>query len=63
MVGRGGPETYVVYFLRVLKSVVFPVYECPERANNPGRLREHFMYWHWKSKVEILQEVPETLPL
>ena len=35
---------------------------CPANAKKPVRLREHFMFRHWKSKVAILQEVPETLP-
>ena len=35
---------------------------CPERANNPGRLHEHFLYRHWKMKVEIVQEGPKPLP-
>ena len=34
----------------------------PASANNPGRVREHFLYLHWKSKVEILQEGLEPLP-
>ena len=38
-VSRGGADTYVVSFLRVLNLVEFPVDRCPERANKPGRLR------------------------
>ena len=34
----------------------------PAREKTPGRLRENFMFWHWKSKVAILQEGPEPLP-
>ena len=61
-VNGGGPDTYVVSFLWVLELVAYLVDGCPERVNNPGRLREHFMYLHWKSKVVIIQEVPELLP-
>ena len=35
---------------------------CPTRAKTPGRLGDHFVFWHYKSKVVILQEVPEPLP-
>ena len=46
----------------VMKSVVCPLYGYPAREKNPGRLRENFMYRHWKSKVNILQEGKEPLP-
>ena len=46
----------------VLTSVACPVEGCPERAHNLGRLRDKFMYRHWKSKIEILQEVLTPLP-
>ena len=45
----------------VLKLVVRLLYGCPERDNNPGRIRENFMYRHWKLKVVILQKEPEPL--
>ena len=61
-VGGGVRDIYRVSFLWVLKSVVCPVYQCPAREINPGRLREHFMYRHWKSKVDIIQKVPEPIP-
>ena len=61
-VGGGGPETYVVSFPQALKSVACPVDGCPERAHNPVRLRENFMYWHWKAKISILQEGLAPLP-
>ena len=48
-------------FQRILKSVGFPVDRCPSRANNLEILRENFMYRHWKSNVDIKQEVPELL--
>ena len=34
---------------------------CPARAKKPGRLRENFMFRHWKLRVAILQEEPEPL--
>ena len=57
-VGGGGLEKYVVSFPQVLKLVVFPIDRSLASANNPGRLREQFMYRHWKAKVEIIQEEP-----
>ena len=33
----------------------------PVQGKKPGRLRENFMFWNWKLKVNILQEVPEQL--
>ena len=47
-VGGGGPETYKLLFLRILKSVECLVEGCPERGKTPGRLRDNFMYLHWK---------------
>ena len=43
-VGVGGPETYKVSLPQILKLAEFPVECFLERANTPGRLREHFMY-------------------
>ena len=60
-IGGGGPETYVVSYPRVLKSVECPVYGCLSMANNLGRLRENFMYRNWKAKIVILQEGPAPL--
>ena len=34
----------------------------PSQGKNPVRLREDFMFRHWKSKVVIFQEGPEPLP-
>ena len=59
--GGGGPEINKVSFPRILKSVECPVESFPARAKTPGRLREHFIYQHWKSKVSITQEGPEPL--
>ena len=42
-VGGGRPETYMVSFPRVLKSVACLVGRCPVRAHKPGRIRENFM--------------------
>ena len=53
-----GLETYVVSFLRILKLVECPVEVCTARKDTPERLREHFMYRHWKAKLAILQEGP-----
>ena len=51
MLGVGGPETYAVSFMWILKLVNFLVEGCLARVNNPGRIRDHFMYLHWNSKV------------
>ena len=61
-VDRGRPDTYVVFFPQILKSVVRPVAGGPARSKKPGRLREHFMSRHWKANVDIVQEVTEQLP-
>ena len=61
-VGRGGTETYRVSFLQVLKSLAFPLAGCLERAEEPRRLREHFMYRQCKLRLEIIQEGTEPLP-
>ena len=61
-IGKGGSEIYVVSYSRVLKLVVYTEDGCLSRENNPGRLREHFIYRHWKSKLVIIQEGPEPFP-
>ena len=61
-VGGGGLEVYKVSFPWILNLVDSPVEGCPAKAKTPGRLRENFMFRHWKSKVNILQEGPEPLP-
>ena len=61
-VGGGGLEVYNVFFLRIIKSVECLVEGCPARAKNPGGLREHFMFRHWKLEVTILHEGTEPLP-
>ena len=60
-VGVGGLEVYKVSLPQILKSVECPEKGSPTKAKTPGRLRENFMFRHWKSKVAILQEVPELL--
>ena len=60
--GVWGREIYVVSLSCVLNSVAFPVEGFPERDKTPGRLRENFMYRHWKDQVAILQEGPPPLP-
>ena len=57
-VGGGGLEVYEVSFTQILKSVDCPVEGCPAKEKPPVRLREHFMFLHWKSKVDIFQEGP-----
>ena len=56
-IGGGGEETYVVSFPLVLTSVTCPVEGCLARAHNPGSLRKHFMFRHWRYNIAILQEV------
>ena len=58
----GGLEVYKVSFPRILNLMDYSVKGCPAKEKAPGRLREHFMFRHWKSKVAILQEGPELLP-
>ena len=58
----GGSTTYVVSFPRVLQEVKFPVTGCPEVVYIVGRLCEHFIYRHFKSKVALVQEGTEPLP-
>ena len=35
---------------------------CMEKAHSTGRMREHLMYGHFRSKVAVLQEGSEPLP-
>ena len=46
-------DTNMVFFPIVLTSVVIPAEGCPYRSNTPGRIREHFIYQHWKDQLEI----------
>ena len=43
-IGGGGPETYKVLFLQILKLVDCPVEGCPARVKTPRRMRDSFMY-------------------
>ena len=61
-VGGGGMEVYKVSSPWILKLLECLVEVCLAKTKTPGRLRENFMFCHWKSKVAILQEVPEPLP-
>ena len=57
-VGGGGLEVYKVSFFRILKSVEFSGEGYPAKKKITGRLKEHFMFHHWKLKVDIFQEGP-----
>ena len=60
---RGGRmEVYKVSFPRILNLMECPVEGCPDKAKKPGRIRDFFMFRHWKSKVDISQEGPEPSP-
>ena len=52
----GGPDIYKVLFPRIIKSMECSVEGCLDREKNPGRLRENFMYRHWKLRLAIMQE-------
>ena len=53
---------YVVHFPRVLQEVKCLLLGCPAVAHSMGRLQEHFMYRHLRSKVAVVQEGLEPLP-
>ena len=56
-----GMATYAVFFPRVLQEVKCPMPGCPSVAYSAGRLHEHFMHCHFRSKVAVVQE--GTYPL
>ena len=58
----GGLTTYVVSFPRVLQEVIYPVPGFPAVAHSAGRLRENFMYFHFRYNFEVFQEGTEPLP-
>ena len=60
-VGRG-PTKYVVSFPKVLQEVRCLVPGFPAVAHSAGRVCEHFMFRHFRSKVAVVQEGKETLP-
>ena len=57
----GGPSTYLVSFPRLLQEVKCPVPGCSVEVHSAGRLREHFMYRHFRSKVVVFQYMAELL--
>ena len=59
---REGPTTYVVSFPRVLPEVEFPVLGCLTVTHSVGRLREQFMYRHFRSNLAVVQEGAGPLP-
>ena len=60
--GGGEPTTYVVSLPWVLNMVKCPVTGCTAVAHSVGRLRKHFMYRHFCSRVAVVQEGKETMP-
>ena len=54
-IGGGGSFNYVVYFPQVLKKVRCPITNCPSVVHITGRLREHFMYRHFFSRIVVVQ--------
>ena len=58
----GGLTTYVVSLPKVLQEVVCPVPGCPSVAHSAGRLCEHFMFCHFRSKVAVVQKGKYPLP-
>ena len=58
----GGPTTYVVSFPKVLQEVRCPVPGFPVVAHITVRLREHFMFCHFRSQMAVFQEGKELLP-
>ena len=52
----------MVSFPRVLQSVICPVLVCPAVCHSAGRLREHFMFRHFRSWIVVFQEGREPLP-
>ena len=59
--GGGGTTTYVMPFPKVLKEVRCPVPGCPAVVHRERRLRKHFMFCHFRSKVALFQEGKEPL--
>ena len=52
----------MVSFPKVLQEVICTVPGCPVVAHSAGRLRENFMFRHFRSKVAVVQEGKEPLP-
>ena len=58
----GSPTTYVVSFSKAIQEVRCLVPGCLAVAHSAGRLRKHFMFRYFRSKVEVVQEGKELLP-
>ena len=50
----GVPTTYVVSFPKVIQEVRCPVPGCPVVSHSAGRLREHFMFCHFRYRVVVV---------
>ena len=57
----GEPTTYVFSFPRVMKILKCLIPGCLAVANSAGRLCDHFMYQHFRSRVEVVQEGKEPM--
>ena len=53
----------MVYFPRVVQEVKFLVLEFPVMALRAGRLREQFIYLHFRYKMAVVQEGTDPLLL
>ena len=58
----GGATTYMVSFTRVFQEVKCPVTIFPVVDHSAGKIREHFMYHYFWSKVAVFQQGDKTLP-
>ena len=59
---REGTTTYVLSLSRVLKLVRCKVLGFPAVAHSAGRMKDHFMFRHFQSRIVVVQEVKELLP-
>ena len=50
-----GRTTYVVSLPRVLQLIICPVPGCPTICYSAGRLREHFMFRNFRSRIAVVQ--------
>ena len=60
--GGGVPNTYVVPFPRIMKSVEGPIPGCLAKAHSSGGMRAHFMYRHFLVEVLVMQYGSDPLP-
>ena len=58
----GGTTKNVVYFPKAIKELRCTVPGCTSVAHSAGRLCEHFMFRHFRSKVALDQEGKKPLP-